>query len=104
MFDLDGTLIDSMPQHARVFSNLLAREFGIPADEALLHYRRTAGASFATQLREAVSSSIHLDDERIEDLTRRFIAVVSATNPRLFPDVPLALPQLKAAGFRLAIT
>lgn len=104
VFDLDGTLVDSMTRHAYVFATLLAEEFGISLSEALRHYRRTAGQPLTAQIREALPAAAPLEKEQIESLASRFTAAVRETRPVLFPDVPAAIQQLMASGFRLAIT
>lgn len=76
----------------------------MPVSEALRRYRCTAGQPLAAQIREALPAIIALEKEQIESLVSRFTAAIRETRPMVFPDVPAAIRQLMASGFRLAIT
>ncbi|UUX49617.1 phosphoglycolate phosphatase [Nisaea acidiphila] len=105
VFDLDGTLIDSVPDlHAA--GNMLLAERGLePID--LPTARRFVGDGGRVFVRRALAErGVTLDDEDLTAATERFIALYEAhasdrTLP--YPDVPETLEKLKAAGYRLGI-
>lgn len=102
VFDLDGTLIDSMPWHARAWAALL-EEQGIPAaPERLL--RSTAGKTSAQVLREHLGSS--LGDDDIGALTARKESLFrSLYEPHLraLPGAAQLLAAARQLGFRIAL-
>ncbi len=101
LFDLDGTLVDSMGAFADIAARIISREYGIPRDEARRAYLRTSGIPFFQQLEElfpgrernprlaAEFESAKLDDFFAEEY---------------FPDVLPALAGLKAMGYVLAVS
>lgn len=105
VFDLDGTLIDSVPDlHAA--GNLLLEERGLaPIDLATA--RRFVGDGGQVFVQRALAErGVTPDMAELTAATERFIALYEAhasdrTIP--YPDVPETLEALKAAGYRLGI-
>jgi phosphoglycolate phosphatase len=103
LFDLDGTLVDSVPDLAAAVNRVLA-ELGRPAlglaqvtsmvgdgASALVERALAASGATATPLRAALD---------------RFLALYGADPTRLtrpYPGVPAALEELAAAGWRLGV-
>src|SRR5690348_10597737 len=103
LFDLDGTLVDSVPDLATAVNGLLA-ELGRPAlglaqvtsmvgdgAAALVERALAANGATATPLRAALD---------------RFLALYEADPTRLtrpYPGVPAVLDELAAAGWRLGV-
>ena len=52
IYDLDGTLIDSMPALTEIATELIAQRYEVSAEAARCRYLETTGADFATQLEE----------------------------------------------------
>lgn len=108
-FDLDGTLVDSLPDLALSVNSALA-EFNLPAaPESLVLTWIGNGADIliARALDWAQSqSAIRLDQPQIAQLKARFNFFYGenlCNVSRLFPNVKSTLEQLKAQGFILAV-
>lgn len=105
VFDLDGTLIDSVPDlHAA--GNMTLEERGLaPIDLATA--RRFVGDGGRVFVRRALAErGVTLDADELTAATERFIALYEAhasdrTLP--YPDVPETLATLKQSGLRLGI-
>ena len=50
IFDLDGTLIESMEEYAELAADLIRQHYGWPAEKAKKEYLRTSGLPFRDQL------------------------------------------------------
>ncbi|MBO6560630.1 MAG: phosphoglycolate phosphatase [Nisaea sp.] len=105
VFDLDGTLIDSVPD-LQAAGNMLLAERGLdPIDLATA--RSFVGDGGQVFVRRALAErGVALEAEALTAATERFIALYEAhasdrTVP--YPDVPETLEALKAAGYRLGI-
>ena len=103
LFDLDGTLVDSVPDLAAAV-NALLREQGRPPlpIEAVT---RMVGDGTTALVRRALAAS-GLEDAPFAPLLQRFLALYEAGATRLtrpYPGVPEGLARLAAAGCRLAL-
>jgi HAD superfamily hydrolase (TIGR01509 family) len=101
LFDLDGTLIDSMPHHQSAWNAWYARR-GLPMDSSEF-FASTAGRSNAEILADlfpAKSAAEHLSmaDEK-EAIYREFAAPALG----LIPGAQAFVAQAKASGLRLAV-
>lgn len=101
LFDLDGTLIDSMPHHQSAWDAWYARR-GLPMDSAEF-FAATAGRSNDEILADlfpekSVGERSAMVDEK-EALYREFAAPALD----LIPGADVFVAQAKAAGLRLAI-
>ena len=56
IYDLDGTLLDSMPALTAIATALMTERYGIDVEVARRRYLQTTGADFATQLEELFPS------------------------------------------------
>ena len=108
-FDLDGTLVDSLPDLALSVNSALA-EFDLPqAPEALVLTWIGNGAQIliARALEWATAQSGKtLTDAQIATLKERFNVFYGeniCNRSRLFPHVKETLQKLKAKGYRLAV-
>ena len=108
-FDLDGTLVDSLPDLALSVNSTLA-EFDLPqAPEALVLTWIGNGAQIliARALEWATAqSSKTLTEAQIATLKERFNVFYGeniCNRSRLFPYVKETLQKLKAKGYRLAV-
>ena len=104
-FDLDGTLVDSLPDLALSVNQAFA-EIGLPqAPEELVLTWIGNGADVLIS-RAIAWSGATLDDEQVKQLKRRFGFYYGeniCNKSRLFPHVKETLEKLKAQGYILAV-
>lgn len=101
LFDLDGTLVDSMGAFADIAAGVISREYGVQWGEARKSYLRTSGIPFFQQLEELFPGrrrNPHLAAEFEAAKLDDFFA------EEYFPDVLPALTRLKAMGYVLAVS
>lgn len=107
-FDLDGTLVDSIPDLAHAIDGMLVDLQFSPAGEESVRLWVGNGARKLVQraLAHVLSSNEHHIDEAV--FTKAHALFIqhyqqSADNSRLYPNVLPTLIRLKAAGFKLAL-
>jgi phosphoglycolate phosphatase len=93
-FDFDGTLIDSMPQHALIFGGLLSDAYGLNAVAAGESYLAQAGRPLEEQFRHALDGAgVPLTDQ-VPELLAEFWRRYENLEPVLFPEVAEVLAAL----------
>ncbi len=103
VFDLDGTLIDSLPDLHAALSEALGAA-GLPP--VTMAQTRSFIGHGAPALVEQALAALGEDPALREGLLERLLAVYAAAHSartRLYPGVPDALATLAQAGHRLAI-
>lgn len=103
MFDMDGTLVDSMPSHAAAFGEVLNRRYGISAGDASEIYVKTSGMPVEVQFNMVLESKDLPRVENTADMEQEFWSLVLAKDPIVYPDVPPALEKLSKKGCSLYI-
>ena len=100
IFDLDGTLVHSLPDIAAAMNRSLKR-FGLPEfpEEA---YKYKVGNGVLKLTERAVGERMDLYDQ-VLNAYRQDYALHSQVNSRPFPDVPETLKRLQANGLFLAV-
>lgn len=101
VFDLDGTLVDSMTGFADVAQEVIAKYFAVPVSKAREAYRRTSGLPFVHQLQGLFPGHPSLT-VAVEEYEARKIVHYDAVP--FFADVAESLETLAAAGFLLAVS
>ncbi len=103
LIDMDGTLYDSMPNHARAWSRLMAEE-GIKADyEEFFMYEGRTGASTITLLYERQYGR-KPDDDYCRRLYKRKTEIFVTLPPvEVMPGAPFVLSQFKEAGLECVL-
>lgn len=103
VFDMDGTLVNAMPQHAEIFGRILQTEFGIPIELSKEEYLNTAGRPLHEQFDLVVNAEEghHLDDASY--LLDRFWLGISNLEPILFPNTHETVNKLYHAGYKLFV-
>ena len=108
IFDLDGTLIDSVPDLAAAVNHMLLTLHRQTFDENVIRFWVGNGAQ--TLVRRALCGSHvidqDLDQEVFEQALEVFLTYYKShlsINTVLYPQVRDTLQQLKAAGFRISI-
>lgn len=108
-FDLDGTLIDSVPDLAMAVNEMLERLGRERFDESVIRYWVGNGAQ--TLVKRALLGKRDVDDDTVETaLFQKALAIFlqayrshlcDATRP--YPHVPETIEKLRQKGYRLAI-
>nr|WP_136066751.1 phosphoglycolate phosphatase [Halomonas sp. EAR18] len=106
VFDLDGTLIDSVPDLTRAVDSVLAAQRLPPAGEARV--RDWVGNGARKLVERALTDALGAAEasRRLEDAHRDFLAAYAeapCVATRLYPGAREALEGLKARGMRLAL-
>ena len=102
LFDLDGTIIDTMSHYARIASKLIAETLqSITPKEALERYLETSGRSFREQLH-----LIGVPEGMVEELAARFEeekkSLLRGVRPS--PLVVKRITMLRRAGLKVALS
>lgn len=105
VFDLDGTLVDTLPDlHAAVAALLAERSLPVPMAEAV---RRMIGDGARKLVERSLAwSGAALDEAAIEAAHARFLAIYNAApcrDSRVFDHAETALAALEAVGLALGI-
>jgi phosphoglycolate phosphatase-like HAD superfamily hydrolase len=103
VFDMDGTIIDSMSSHADIFSSILWRKFGVAQDLSRTGYFNTAGMSLDEQFIYMLELLDIKQEVDINALADEFWNGVDELEPVSFPDTVPALKQLRANGYELCV-
>ncbi len=101
LFDLDGTLVDSLPDLAASLNRVLGEEGLVPLSMAEL--RPMVGDGLAPLFTRALAARAHPPDRVLLARFRRDYFTAIAVQSRPYPAVPETLAELAAAGFRLAV-
>ncbi len=108
IFDLDGTLIDSVPDLASAVNHMLATLDRDTFEEEIIRYWVGNGAQTLTK--RALSGSTEIDENMNEALFEKALAIFLdyygnhlCTTTKTYPHVAATLRALKSKGYRLAI-
>jgi len=105
LFDLDGTLVDSVPDIAGALETLYTQEGWTP--HSLLEVKAMVGGGVPKLIERALhKSGIDADSARREELVQRFLGHYGARATRLtrpFPGAMEMLKQLKNNGTSLGV-
>ncbi|MGC4069386.1 MAG: HAD hydrolase-like protein [Polyangiaceae bacterium] len=101
LFDLDGTLIDTMEGFADLAAQLMEREHGFPFTEGRRNYITTSGIPFKHQL-EVIFPGHPKNFAVQQEFESRKQEVFFNTAPD--EDTLLALHQLKALGIKVIVS
>ncbi|MDR3439306.1 phosphoglycolate phosphatase [Telmatospirillum sp.] len=104
LFDLDGTLVDSLPDLAWAMNQLLVTLGRAPATLAAV--RSWVGDGAGVLVERGLLASGGLPDQPLADIVKQFLAFYrghAAVDSRVYPGVLKALTALKAAGHPLGV-
>lgn len=103
-FDLDGTLVDTMPDIIAAVENALKR-CGYPVHPAEA-YPAFVGSGLREAGRRAMPSELREDEEQVDELYRAIVEAYRLdpfSRTRAYPGIPDLLERLHGRGYRLAI-
>lgn len=103
IFDMDGTLVNSMNQHADIFSKILNDEYGVPHELSKQEYIKTAGQPLDDQFNCALFRAKGVLIKDMSVLLSQFWMSVEKQQPVLFPEVLDVIEQLSKAGYTLVV-
>ncbi len=109
MFDLDGTLVDSVPDLAAATDAMLQELYGVSAGVDKVRLWVGNGASILVQRALADAESVEqaaVNDDQHQQALARFLhhyRHASGQHSSLYPGVKSALTRLRAAGVGLAL-
>lgn len=102
--DVDGTLLDRMPVHARTFTELVA-SFGIEPEVAKKYYYESPLGSLSGEFAEILSKhNVAFATSDLKRLSREFFQKVEKEDVELFPGVSETIATLKRRGLKLCAT
>lgn len=105
LLDLDGTLVDSVPDIAGALETLFTKEDWTP--HSLVQVKAMVGGGVPKLIERALrKSNIEAGSARQEELVQRFMIIYGARATELtrpFPGAMEALKHLKDAGARLGV-
>ncbi len=102
LFDLDGTLIDSMPLHQRAWVQWFA-SIGQPLDEDPRFFATTAGRSNAEILADLYPAKAAAEIEAMGDAKEALYRAAAVTQLRAVDGALALLARARAQGLKLAV-
>ncbi len=103
VFDMDGTLVDAMPQHAMIFAQILFEAYSIPLELSQKLYYDTAGHPLDDQVQLAVKEALGIEVLDCDALIDLFWASIANIEPVLFPNTRSTLDRLVSVGYDLFV-
>jgi len=104
IFDLDGTLVNSMPVYQDTYVSILER-YGVERGFSERYYTNSAGTPLAEQFRRMLPSHVFEEEpEIIVRLVDEFFSLVESLDFELFVGVKDVLHSLKQRGKSMFIT
>ncbi len=100
IFDLDGTIADTMGDLTNLATEIISANYDIPKDEAKKCYRETTGLDFATQL-EIIFPGNKKNKEVAQQFEEKKKTLILG-NP-IFPDALHALKYFKERGVKVFV-
>jgi phosphoglycolate phosphatase-like HAD superfamily hydrolase len=104
IFDLDGTLVDSMRPYSDLFCEMLELECGVPDGVSRPVYTRLMGKGPRAQFDAVLRQVETWNHDRVEDLTKRYWLRAEVHEPALFPEVSEVLEGLHQDGHTLVVS
>ncbi len=101
IFDLDGTLVDSLADIAGALNDCLAL-LGLPT-RPVADYRYLVGEGVPMLCQRAIGNTYPILVERLTELARAQYGARPLQHTRPYPGVPELVARLRAHGVRLAV-
>jgi phosphoglycolate phosphatase-like HAD superfamily hydrolase len=103
IFDLDGTLIDSMGSYTDAFCDVLVQRHGLDRDTCRTAYLSMAGMAPGVQFRQVLRRS-DLPEDDAKTMTDLFWQRCEMETPRLFPEVAPIIDTLQSDGYVMFVS
>ena len=104
IFDLDGTLVDTMGPAADLFCEMLLLEHMIPRHLSLPTVTQLMGKGPKAQFAAVLGQLELLDESLLEDLIGRYWMRAEEYEPKIFPEVIEVLEELRRDGHTLVVS
>ena len=102
LFDLDGTLIDSMPLHEQAWLQWFAQH-GLPFDDPAGFFAATAGRSIGEILADLMPERSAAERERLGDEREDLYRVMARQRLQLIPGALALMDAAAAQGLPMAV-
>ena len=83
IFDLDGTIVDSMPTYTKVFFEILSEKFKIDIKNSSEYYLESAGTPIEIQFQQVLENN-NISFENIPELVDEFFETVNSEKFLIF--------------------
>ncbi|HEX5368066.1 MAG TPA: HAD family hydrolase [Dehalococcoidia bacterium] len=104
IFDLDGTLIDSMGPLEALFCDMLAERCAIDPSASAAVYAEFLGAGPRVQFEAALRRHGRLDTISLDEITSAYWEDAESYEPEAFPETREVLKALQAAHHTLLVS
>lgn len=106
IFDLDGTIVDSMTEQTSIFSSIIMNQYGIPNEYSEKIYKETAGQPLDKQFLQVINAykKDYIEGQAISRLIDIFWEEIKMREPKLFPFAQEILEVLFDAGYILCLS
>jgi phosphoglycolate phosphatase len=104
IFDLDGTLIDTMDDLANLFCDMLLTECNVPDAVSRRIYIELAGKGPRPQFEAVLSQIGRHDTAFLDDITARYWETAESFQPRIFPEALAVLTTFHDAGHTMVVS
>lgn len=101
IFDIDGTLFDSMQLYTNTFCNILDEFYKVPVDKSREIFQSTAGLPLDQQFNLAIKDYNHIMNYDSLKLVQKFWDNVSYVDVAVMPNAISVIRQLDKAGYHL---
>lgn len=104
IFDMDGTLVDSMPFYTRIFGQVMSGA-GIDRRRSERYFVNTTGTPLAAQIKGLLEREPLVDTEIDEDrLWNEFVRLVMSDPPGAMPGAEEVIVEIRRRSIKLFLT
>ena len=104
VFDVDGTILDSVGRISQLAGDVLNQAFGTPPDEGRIHYLATTGMPFEAQLAQLYPDVPPAQRAEVARLFHQRKVKEAYAEASPFPEVPRLLKRLGQIGWTLVVS